>query len=513
MRTGRNWKQTLSSATAILLYIALFKLLLHFVAAGQYGYHRDELYYLAASQHLDFGYVDFPPFIAALTALIRATLGDSLLAIHAVPALAGATLVVIAGLMARQLGGGKWTQVAAALAVAVAPTYLGVNSLLSMDTFDELFWVLALYVVIVILKHDRPKLWLLFGFFVGLGLLTKVTILYMVAALVIGLLLTRQRRYLLSKWLWLGGVLALVMFSPYIYWQIAHGWPTLEFWRIYASSKTYPVTPIEFLVQQIVMLNPLTLPLWVAGLVFFFTRAGKTYRTLGWTYAILYVVLTVQQAKFYFLAPTYPMLFAAGAVWWSGLLRQRGRWAVPVYLVALTVVGLVTAPLALPLLPVETIARYVNPTVTAQQERLEIGVLPQHFADRFGWPELAATVAEVYRALPPEEQARACIVGDNYGEAGAIDFFGGALGLPKAISEHNSYYLWGPGDCSCETVIVIEDQDTAAEDMQLVFAEVELATTIACTYCMPYEDNRPIFVCRGLKEDIMMSWKRNKQFN
>ncbi len=313
--------------------------------------------------------------------------------------------------------------------------------------------------------------------------------------------------------LWLGGVLALVMCSPYIYWQAQHGWPTLEFWRIYASGKTYPVTPIEFLVQQIVMLNPLTLPLWVAGLVFFFTRAGKTYRTLGWTYAILYVVLTVQQAKFYFLAPTYPMLFAAGAVWWSGLLRQRGRWAVPVYLVALTVVGLVTAPLALPLLPVETIARYVNPAATAQQERLEIGVLPQHLADRFGWPEMAATVAEVYRALPPEEQARACIVGDNYGEAGAIDFFGGALGLPKAISEHNSYYLWGPGDCSGETVIVIEDQDTAAEDMQVMFAEVELAATTSCTYCMPYEDNRPIFVCRGIKEDIMMSWKRNKQFN
>ena len=514
MRTGPSWRQALSSATAILIYIALLKLLVHLLAVGQYGYHRDELYYLAASQHLDFGYVDFPPFIAALTALIRATLGDSLFALHLVPALAGAAVVVIAGLMARQLGGGKWAQAAAALAVAVAPTFLGINSLLTMDTFDELFWVLALYIVIVILKHDRPRLWLLFGFIVGLGLLTKVTILYLVAALLIGLLLTRHRRYLLNKWLWLGGALALVMFSPYIYWQIAHGWPTLEFWRTYAAGKTYPVTPVEFLVQQVTMLNPLTLPLWIGGLVFLFSSAGKTFRPLGWTYAILYVVLTVQQAKFYFLAPTYPLLFAAGAVWWSGVLRQRRyrRPAVAVYLALLTALGLVTAPLALPLLPVETIARYVNPAAIAQQERLEIGVLPQHFADRFGWPELAATVADVYHALPAAEQAHVCIVGDNYGEAGAIDLFGPALGLPKAISEHNSYYVWGPGDCSGETVIIIEGRDTSPADMQAVFSDVELAARTACTYCMPYENNRPIYIGRGLKTGIADAWRAGKTY-
>ena len=207
------------------------------------------------------------------------------------------------------------------------------------------------------------------------------------------------------------------------------------------------------------------------------------------------------------------MLFAAGAVWWSGVRQQRRRWAVAAYLALLTAFGLFAAPLALPLLPVETIARYVNPADTVQQERHEMGLLPQHFADRFGWPELAATVADVFHALPAEEQAHARILGSNYGEAGAIDFFGPALGLPAAISEHNSYYVWGPGARSGGAVIMVEAQDTSLEDLQAVFDEVELAARTSCTYCMPYENGRPIYIGRGLKADLADAWRAGKTYS
>jgi hypothetical protein len=506
-------RQNLLSATAILVYLALFKLLLHFWAASQYGYFRDELYYIAASQHLDLGYVDFPPFIAVITALTRWTLGDSLLALHTFPALTGVLILLLAGFMARELGGGRFAQGLAALAVLVAPTFLGSQSLLTMDPFDQLFWVLAAYIVLLILKREDPRLWLLFGLVAGIGLLTKVTMAYFGLALVIGLLLTPNRRYLLSKWLWLGGLTALVLFSPYIVWQVLHGWPTLEFWRTYAVGKTYPVTPLEFLSQQILTMQPLTLPLWLAGLVYYFFGGGKKYRPLGWIYVILYGVFTIQQAKNYFLAATYPMLFAGGAVLAEQFIQKR-KWPAlqPACASLLLVGGMATAPLAMPLLPVETFIAYSQAfggAAEVRQERLAIAQLPQHFADRFGWETLVASVAKVYAGLPPKEQAVACILTANYGEASAIDFFGGAYYLPKAISGHNSYFIWGPDGCTGEVIITV---GLRQEDLASSFDEVTPAGVSQCQYCMPYENNLPIYVGRGLKMDIREVWPQAKHY-
>jgi 4-amino-4-deoxy-L-arabinose transferase-like glycosyltransferase len=283
-------RPVLLGATAVVGYLALFKLLLHFATSGGYGYFRDELYYIAASEHLDFGYVDYPPFIAIVTAITRWLLGDSLFALHFFPALAGALVVLLAGLMAWQLGGGRFAQGLAALAVVIAPVYLGVNSLLTMDSFDQLFWVLAAYILLLFLKKEKPRLWLLLGLVAGIGLMTKVTMLYFGAALVFALLLTPNRKYLLSKWLWLGGLIAFLIFLPYVLWQMGHGWHTLEFWKTYSAGKTYPVTPPEFLFQQVVTVHPLTLPLWLGGLFYYlFSKEGKRYRPLGWMYVILYV--------------------------------------------------------------------------------------------------------------------------------------------------------------------------------------------------------------------------------
>jgi hypothetical protein len=502
-------RQTLLSDTAILIYLALFKLIVQWLTSGGYGYFRDEFYYIAASQRLQFGYLEFPPMIALITAFTRVTLGESLLALDFFPALAGALLVLLTGLMARELGGGRFAQVLAALAAIVAPVYLGADALLTMDTFDQLWWVLAAYIVIRILKpaphRDASPTWLLFGLVAGVGLMTKLTMLFFGSALVVGLLLTPARKHLTSKWLWLGGLIAFACVLPYIGWEFANGWPTLQFWKAYASGKTYPVTPIEFLLQQIVLVHPLLLPLWLAGLGYtLFSQEGKTYRPLGIAYVVLFVAFMLTQAKDYFLAPAYPMLFAAGVLVIERFCSQpRWNWVKPSYASLVVIGGILTAPLVLPVLPVETYVRLFGNSPKVQTERLQTGQLPQYFADRFGWRNLTAAVAQVYKSLPPEDQAKTCIFASNYGEAGAISFFGKAYGLPPVISGHNQYYLWGPGNCTGQVLITV---GVPQKDVEGGFDSVTVAATTTCKYCMPFESNLPILICRGLKGSIKELW-------
>jgi hypothetical protein len=508
-------RTVLLSDVAILIYLALFKLLLHWLTSGGYGYFRDEFYYIAVSQRLDFGYLEFPPMIALITALTRAMLGESLFALHFFPALAGALIVLLTGLMARELGGGRFAQALAALAILAAPVFMAMNSVLTMDTFDELWWALAAYTVIRLFKRDRPRLWLAFGLVAGLGLMTKITMAYLGVALVIGLLLTPARKYLASKWLWLGGLIAVAFLAPYIGWQIMHGFPTLEFWKMYASGKTYPVTPLEFLLQQIIALNPLALPLWLGGLGWYLaSREGKPYRPLGIAYVVLFVVLMLMQAKNYFLAPAYPMLFAAGARVIERFASQpRLNWLRPFYVGCVLIVGALAAPMMLPILPVETFVQYARPLggdAGLKSERLATADLPQHFADRFGWDNLAQTVARVYQALPPEEQRQACIFGGNYGETGAINFFGKARGLPTAISGHNQHFLWGPGNCTGQVMIVV---GVPQRDLQGIFASVTVGDTARCQYCMPYESNLPVYVCRGLRVPLRELWPQVRNYS
>jgi len=286
-------------------------------------------------------------------------LGDSPVALRLLPALAGALVVVLAGLMARELGSGRFAQGLAALATFVAPNFIVMGTFLSMDAFDQLFWVSGTYVLLLILKRDKSRLWLLFGLIVGLGLLTKLSMLFFGFAVLVALLLTPARRHLLTPWPWLGGVIGIAFLLPYVFWQIEHSWPILEFWGNY-GEKVDPASPVEFLVEQIVTMHPLTLPIWLAGLYYYlFSSTGRPYRSLGWIYVVLFVLFVIQNAKFYFLAPAYPMLFAAGALAIERFIGRRGwGWIRPVYAAALAVGGIVVAPLvAVPALPVETLAK------------------------------------------------------------------------------------------------------------------------------------------------------------
>src|ERR1043165_559296 len=477
--TLRNDKSTLT-----LLALAALQFVIHLLSSTRYGYFRDEFYYIAASKRLAFGYVDFPPFIALITRLVRMTLGESLFALHLLPALAGAVLVCLTGLMARQLGANRFGQALAALAVLVAPQFLGVSSILTMDAFDVLFWGLAIYVLILIFKYENPKSWLWFGLVVGIGLTNKISLLYFSLAMVIGLALTRQRKYFRSRWLYLSGAIAILFLVPYIVWNAVNGWPTVGFFAAY-GNKVYQASPLEFILQQIVIMHPLTFPLWLMRLIYFFSKKGETYRPFGWMYIALLLIFMLQHAKNYFLAPIYPVLFAGGAVLFEQMVEARGRaWLKPAYVTLLAIGGILLAPAGTPILPLQAHLAYMRntPGEGVQSEKFETGVFPQHCADRFGWEQMAARVGQVYHALPPQDQAEACIFTDNYGEAGALEFYAPRYGLPHVISGHNNYYLWGPDGSSGTTLILLTGSSPA--DLGQMFTEVKQVSQTDCQYCM-----------------------------
>ncbi|HEX9942445.1 MAG TPA: glycosyltransferase family 39 protein [Thermoanaerobaculia bacterium] len=496
--------------------IALASVLLHLPFLRSYGWFRDEFYYVVCGRHLDFGYVDHPPFVALVARLVTAACGDSLAALRLVAALTGAAVVYLAGRIARELGGGLLAQGLAALCALIAPVYLSLFHIFTMNCFDVLFWTLGALVVVRILETGNPRLWLLFGLIAGIGLQNKHSLLFFGLGVLAGVLLTPERRTLRSPWIWLGGAVAVLLFLPNVLWEVAHGWPTLEFVRNAEAHKNVALSPVEFLAQQVLLMHPLTLPVWLAGLGWYlFSRPGRPFRLLGWIYLTALAVLLTQNSKPYYLAPSYPFLFAAGGTaiegWLARLRQPRLRPALAGAMLLLLIVGgAVIAPLVVPILPVDRFIRYQRALgiQASAGERHRMGDLPQHFADMHGWPEMVAEVARVYRTLTPGERARAMIFGQNYGEAGAVDVLGPSYGLPGAVSGHNSYFLWGPPERSDVGVIIGGDED----DNRAACVDLQRAGEIRCGHCMPYEDRNPVYICRGLKIPWRKLWPRVKSF-
>jgi len=495
----------------MLASIALAKLALHVVLSGRYGYWIDELYFLACGDHLAWGYVDLPPFVAVVAKASRLLLGDSLLAIRLLSAVSGALLVFFAGRIVRELGGGRFAQVAAAVAVFVAPVYLAFHGLLTMNAFEPLFWMTCTWISIRMVRREDPRLWLPLGLVAGVGFLNKYSMAFFAIALSVGFLLTEQRRLLFTRWMVGGALLALLVALPNLLWQIEHGWPTPELLRNAKLYQHQPVTPLEFVSGQIQIVHPLTFPLWLAGTVFLLRHpSAKPFRFLGWTFLVLFVSFMAMQAKTYYLAPIYALPMAAGAVALERLsARPRLGWLRPATLVTLLVGGALLAPYVLPVLPISMLPKYlaVLPMKEVRPETRRMGEVPQIFADELGWESLVSEVARVYESLPAEERSHATIWGAAYGEAGAIDFLGRRYGLPGAVSGFQNYYLWGPGDGSWEVVIGVNIPE---EFLKPWFDHVETRATVECDYCMPDRTTMPITVCRGLRVPIREFWPKVK---
>ncbi len=599
-----------TTGPAIVLYLAAGKLFLHLVTAGRYGIFRDELYYLACAEHLDWGYVDQPPLIALVTWFARSVFGSSLLGLRLLPAIAGAALVWLTGKLAHEMGGGRFAQALAALAIIAASIFLVFHHWLTMNAFEPLIWMGAAWCVLRAINSGKASYWLWFGVLVGLGLQTKYSIIFFAIGIAAGLIFTQHRRFLKSPWIWLGALAAFVIFLPNLLWQVNHDFPFLALMRnIRESGRDVARGPIAFIADQALIMNPILFPLWVGGLAWLFFgkqtgvkgngvngetgRRGKgnqgeygaegkgndagvkgdhandrgRYRIFGWAYLVMLITFIVLKGKNYYLAPAYPILFAAGAVaferitsrsptasgsdrvksptsnvqgqlntgtvgvspadrgssptpgspagqpGWGGTVREGFRWAWTrwAYVVIIILVAAALAPLSLPILSPETYIRYQN-TLGVEPPKAEnqnTGPLPQHFADEFGWEEMTRAVAEVYKRLPPDERAQTAIFANSYGQAGAIDFFGAKYGLPKAISNHQNYWYWGPRNYTGVIVIVLGSDGEGDREH---FKTVEV---VGRTY-HPYsrrDEHFDIFLCRDLNQNLQTLWPNIKKWD
>jgi hypothetical protein len=497
-----------------LAWLALPALALGFAALtlGGYGIFRDELYYLACADHLDWGYVDQPPMIALLAALARALFGDSLTGLRALPALAAAATVLLVGDTAHAFGGGRWARLFAQLLTATAPVYLALFTILSMNAFEVLIWAALARLAAHLLAGANPRLWLAFGAVAGLGLETKVSVGLLGAGLAVGLLAARRFDTLRSKWLWLGGALSLALFLPHLLWQAAQGWPTREFVANAQTGKIVRHGPLGYVLAQVGMVGPVAALAAAAGLAWLLAaRRSRSFRALGWSALVVLAVFAFSVAKPYYFTPAFTLLFPAAGValegWTAG--RFQGPWRALALLAAAAV--LLAAPLAKPLLS-EDGYRAWSARLGVELEAGENharGRLPQLFADMHGWRELAEAVAAVHRTLPAAERPTACVYTQNYGEAGALDFFGPALGIPRAISGHNSYWSWGWDGCSGDPILIVGGD---REDHLEAYASVEAAGVFRCDECMPYENGLTIWIARGLLRPAEEVWRATRHF-
>lgn len=512
MGASRTSERTIPElAWRLLLVLALLKVGLHLATHHRYGYFRDELYYLACGRHLSWGYVDHPPLIAAVARAVQVTLGESLLALRLLPALAMAVVLLLSGEMARRLGGGRFAQGLAGVAALLSPAFLAMGTFLSMNPFDILWWTLGAYVLVRLLSGDDPRWWLVFGAVMGVGVLTKYNILLFGFAVAAAMSVTAARRQLGTKWPWLAAGLTVLIAAPNLVWQIRHGYPTLEFLGNIAAYKNYPVNPVEFVAMQFAVVHPLLFPVWVAGVAYFLAgRDGARYRMLGWTYLVVFMMSMLLKAKFYYLFPIYPLLFAAGGVALEKFATRRGRWFKPAAIGGIVAGGAFTAPYALPILPIKTFLRFDQSLGIDRELRFERGRergVPIVFADMFGWPELAGRVVEEYRRIAADPAARCTILASNYGEAAAVDFFGRSAGLPPAVSPHNAYYDWGPGRQPWETVLAVGYE---AATLREFFEEVSPLDPVRNGYAR--ERVIPLHRCRGLKRPVTETWAALKRF-
>src|SRR5258708_2128502 len=505
----------LADGMIVVLFLALANFLLHLYFNNRYGYFRDEFDYMACGDHLAWGYVDQPPLIPFLIKICRLALGDSLRSIRFIPALATSAAAILTAMITRELGGRQFAMVLSALAFIAAPIYLSDGSLLTTNCLEPLLWMGCVYFAILAIKREDPRNWLRFGIVAGIGMEEKYSIAVLGFSIVLGLLLTEQRRVFTKKWIWLGGGLAFLVFLPNFLWNVQNHWPFVELMRnIKAEGRDVVLSPLAYFAQQVLIIHPILAPIWIIGvLAFFFSARLKPYRFLGWCYLAAFTVFEVLHGKNYYLGPIYPVYLGAGAmVIESYIRRSRQVWLKPALIVPILAGGAWLAPIVMPVLPVEQFISYMGklPFKVPRSEHSHMrAILPQHFADQFGWEEIVAEVNQAYIKLSPEERAGCGIMAQDYGQAGAIDFFGRRYGLPPALSGHQTYFLWGPRGYSGNCLIVLDD---SREVLEGLFEHVEYVGKSADN---PYALERefPVFICRGAKFGSLGAlWPRLKKW-
>jgi hypothetical protein len=488
--------------TLTLVGVALVVAVIHLLTNNRYGFHRDELQFLSDARHLDWGFVAYPPFTPFVERVGLEIFGVSLVGLRLASVIVQALVIVVTGLTARELGGGRLAQVTAALIVATSglPVFQGTE--FQYSSFDYLWWTLIAYLVIRLLKTDNPRWWMAIGATVGIGLLTKYTICFFIAGILGGMLLSGARRFFLSGWFWGGVGIALLIFLPNFVWQVRHGFISLHFLQhIHARDVAHGRANGFVKDQFIICTNLIAAPLWIAGLIYFLR--DRRYRMLGWMYVIPLVLFFVGKGRGYYLAAAYPMLFAMGAVvgerWVASLRKPWRRVAEGVFFTGLAAWGLFVYALIVPLASSGPLRQFaLNNNGDLREE--------------IGWDELVKNIGTIRDSLPPEQRDNVGVLAGNYGEAGAVEILGPAYHLPMPISMTNSAWLRGYPARQPTTLIVL---GFSREDANGVFTDCRLAGHNGNAEGVKNEESEyhpDIFVCGPPRVPWPEFWRTHQRY-
>ena len=494
------------SDLGVLALIAAARVVFHILTNGQYGFHRDELQTVDDARHLDWGFVVYPPITPLIARLELILFGTSLIGFRVFSAIAVSMIMVLAGLIAKELCGNRHVQLLAAVAAGVAPVSLIQGAVLQYVSFDYLWGVTATYLLVRLIESDDPRWWVPIGGVLGLGMETRYTMGFLALGIAGAVLLTTARRFLRSGWLWIGFAVSILVFLPNLIWQAQHHFISLEFLsHLHARDLRQGRYNGFYREQLLVCVNPVTAPLTLMGLWFYLVhQEGRRYLLLGWTFIVTFVLFAFAGSRSYYAAPLYPMLLAGGSVLFGNLLgKSRPVWsrlAYGVQWVAILVGGVVFALLVTPVAPMGSRVWKVTSKMHDQ------------FREEVGWPDLVRSVAAVYRSLPAEERERTGILAGNYGEAGALNLYGPALGLPHTMSLTNSFWYRGYDQRLPQTVILAGfDLDEGAK----LFGSCVVAAKNTNPFGVENEESRDhpdILLCRDLRMPWPEYWKNFRRF-
>lgn len=501
MSTPGNRVSALGALSAWVWAITAIVTVLHLACAGRYDIFRNELYFIVCGRHPAFGYVDQPPLVPLLAAATQ-LFGIKVWLLRLPAMLAAAGLIPLSAAFARLLGGDTRAQIVTALAAGLAPALTGLTTLLTTATFEPLTWTACAYLLTYAWLRDRPRALIWAGVIAGMSMQAKYGIVMWLLALFIGLLLTPARRMLRWRECWIGVGIAALIALPSVMWQALHGWPFLTLVSHHAPTNLRG-GPLRFEIGQMLALNLVLAPLWLTGVIApFVSPQWKPLRFLAVALIVATAIDQISGGKGYYLFGAYPALFAVGAV----ACRQIKTWLLGVWMLLATAQFVIVLPVVLPLMSPPTLAHFLDRTHLRPppDEIAGIGApLTQVFSDELGWRELAAKVATIYHALPADQQQQAAIFGSNYGEAAAVDVYGRDAGLPSAISGQNQYFLWGSRGYDGSVVIHIGGDP---QRWSRLCDSVEVVDHFGVQYAMPYENQRPIFICRGMHKNLSAMW-------
>ncbi|CAM3525745.1 hypothetical protein FSS13T_20180 [Flavobacterium saliperosum S13] len=481
----------------IIVILSLVKLLIHLVANRNYGFHRDELLHLSVSEHLDWGYMEFPPFIAVVGKLAHFLFGYLLSGVRLFPTLAGVAILMLCCMITKELGGKKNAIVLSGISVLAFIPFFRNHTLFQPVAFDQLFWTLGFYFLVRYLNTKNIKFLVYLGITAGIGLMNKYTFVVWGFGIAVGLLFFEKGKAFRNKWLYISGILALILVLPNIVWQFNHDFPLLTHLQQLKESQLDEIGPYDFALEQLKM--PFTLIISLIGLsACFFDKELKKYKSIGVAVLVIFFTMWFLQSKAYYFFAIYPMLFALGAVKVEKLLERKSAWN---YVVAaiLFVPTVYFIPMATPLLPIEAFVAY-NKLQPEKDGRI---ILTGDYADMFGWDEQVKLVDSLYTSLSKSEQQKCVILAENYGEAGALKILGKKYGLPNPVCRHGSFWIWGPGEKEGEVFISVGNEKDVVYEF---FEEHTLVKLVTHKYAIDEENNIPVYICRKPRIKLKEIW-------